>query len=86
MAKHLPTMQTWVRSQGWKDSLRRKWQPTLAWKTPWTEEPGRLHSMGSQRVDMTKQLNFLFFPFKEKTLSEGLKPPSPQSAERLELR
>ena len=42
--------------------------------------------MGSQRVDMTKQLNFLFFPFKEKTLSEGLKPPRPQSAERLELR
>ena len=40
--------------------------------------------MGSQRVDMTKQLNFLFFPFKEKTLGEGLKPAAPQSAERLE--
>ena len=77
MAKHLPTMQTWVRSQGWKDPLRRKRQPTLAWKTPWTEEPGRLQSMGSQRVDMTKQLNFLFFPFKEKTLGEGLKPAAP---------
>ena len=25
---------------------RRKWQPTLAWKIPWTEEPGRLQSMG----------------------------------------
>ena len=29
---------------------RRKWQPTLAWKIPWMEEPGRLQSMGSQRV------------------------------------
>ena len=31
---------------------RRKWLPThfLAWRIPWTEEPGRLHSMGSQRV------------------------------------
>ena len=26
---------------------------TLAWKIPWTEEPGRLHSMGSQRVTFT---------------------------------
>ena len=26
----------------------------LAWKTPWTEEPGRLQSMGSQEVDMTE--------------------------------
>ena len=35
-------------------SLERKWQPTpasvLAWRIPWTEEPGRLQSMGSQRV------------------------------------
>ena len=28
----------------------------LAWKIPWTEEPGRLQSMGSQRVEMTEQL------------------------------
>ena len=33
---------------------------TLAWKIPWMEKPGRLQSLGSQRVglDMTKQLNF----------------------------
>ena len=40
---------------------RRKWQwhpSALAWKIPWTEEPGRLQSMGSQRVDMTEQLHF----------------------------
>ena len=28
----------------------QKWQPTLAWRIPWMEEPGRLQSMGSQRV------------------------------------
>ena len=35
-----------------KIPLRRKWQPTcmLAWRIPWTEEPGGLQSMGSQRV------------------------------------
>ena len=29
----------------------------LAWKIPWTEEPGRLQSLGSQKSDMTQQLN-----------------------------
>ena len=33
---------------------------TLAWKIPWTEEPGRLQSMGSLRVGTTKQLHFHF--------------------------
>ena len=33
---------------------------TLAWKIPWMEEPGRLQSMGSLRVDMTKRLHFHF--------------------------
>ena len=33
---------------------------TLAWKIPWTEEPGRLQSMGSRRVNMTEQLHFHF--------------------------
>ena len=32
----------------------------LAWKIPWTEEPGGLQSMGSQRVDMTDALHFHF--------------------------
>ena len=52
--KHLPTMQeTWVRSLGWEDPLAKEMathSSTLAWKIPWTEKPGRLHSMGSQRV------------------------------------
>ena len=33
---------------------------TFAWKTPWTEKPGRLQSMGSRRVDTTEQLHFHF--------------------------
>ena len=33
---------------------------TLAWKIPWTEEPGRLQSMGSRRLDTTEQLHFHF--------------------------
>ena len=52
--KHLPGMQeTWVRSLGWEDPLETEMathSSTLAWKFPWREEPGRLQSMGSQRV------------------------------------
>ena len=48
MVKHPPTMQeTWVRSLGWEDPLEKEMENhsrTLAWKTPWTEEPGRLQS------------------------------------------
>ena len=33
---------------------------TLAWKIPWSEEPGRLQSMGSRRLDMTERLHFHF--------------------------
>ena len=54
MVKHLPAMQeTWVRSLGWEDPLEKAMathSSTLAWKIPWTEEPGRLQSMESQRV------------------------------------
>ena len=52
--KCLPTMQgTQVRSLGWEDPLEKEMTThsnTLAWKIPWTEEHGRLQSMGSQRV------------------------------------
>ena len=44
------TQETWVQSLGWEDALE-KWQPSiLAWKSPWTEDSGRLQYMGSQRV------------------------------------
>ena len=52
--KRLPTMwETWVPSLGQEDLLEKEMathSSVLAWKIPWTEEPGRLHSMGSQRV------------------------------------
>jgi len=52
--KRLPTMQeTWVWSLGQADPLEKEMathSSTLAWKIPWTEKPGRLQSMGSQRV------------------------------------
>ena len=45
--------ETQVQSLGQEDPLEKAMAThpsTLAWKTPWTEEPGRLQSMGSQRV------------------------------------
>ena len=52
--KHLPVMQEiWVQSLGQEDTLEKEMathSSTLAWKVPWTEEPGRLQSMVSQRI------------------------------------
>ena len=52
--KRLSTMQeTRVRALDWGDPLEKEMaihSSTIAWKIPWTEEPGRLQSMGSQRV------------------------------------
>ena len=52
--KRLPAMQeTGVHSLGWEDPLEMEMaahSSILAWKIPWTEELGRLQSMGSQRV------------------------------------
>ena len=45
--------ETRVRSLGWEDPLEKEMathSSTLAWRLPWREEPGRLQSMGSQRV------------------------------------
>ena len=53
MVKNLPAMQeTWVRSLGPEDLLEKGMvthSSILAWEIPWTEEPGRLQSMGSQK-------------------------------------
>ena len=62
---HLPTMQeTRVRSLGWEDPLEKEMEihsSTIAWKIPWTEEPGRLQSTGSQRVghDRVKWVSYI---------------------------
>ena len=57
MVKNLPVMQEKrVRSLGQEDPLEEEmsdYSSILAWKIPWTEEPGRLQSMGLQ-VDMTE--------------------------------
>ena len=56
MVKHLPAMQkTWVQSLGWEDleDLEKEiatHSSILAWRLPRMEEPGRLQSMGLQRV------------------------------------
>ena len=52
--KRQPAMQeTWVRSLGWEDPLEKEMathSSILAWRIPWTEEPGGLQFTGSQRV------------------------------------
>ena len=54
IVKRLPTMrETWDRSLGREDPLEKEMathSSILTWKTPWTEEPGRLLSMGLQRI------------------------------------
>ena len=54
LVKNSPVMQeTWVGSLGLEDPLEKEMAThsrILAWRTPWTEKPGGLQSMGSQRV------------------------------------
>ena len=68
MVKCLPAMrETQVRSLGWEDPLKKEMathSSTLAWKIPWTEEPGRL-PLVVQGVTKCQTLlsNFTFFHF-----------------------
>ena len=61
MVKNLPAMQeTQVQSLGQEDPLEKKMathSSILAQRIPWTEEPGRLQTMGSQESDMTERLS-----------------------------
>ena len=53
VVKNLPAMQMRVRSVGREDPLEEEMathSSILAWRIPWTEEPGKLQSMGSQKV------------------------------------
>jgi len=55
--------ETWVWSLGWEDPLEKEmaaYSSIVAWKIPWTEEPGRLQSMGRKESDTTEQLHFHF--------------------------
>ena len=59
MVKNLPAMQeTWVRFPGWEDPLGKGMathSSILAWRIPWTEEPGGLQSRGPKKSDMPEQ-------------------------------
>ena len=58
LVKNLPAsmqemQEMWVQSQGWEDPLEKKMancSSILAWEIPWTEEPGGLQSLGSQKT------------------------------------
>ena len=65
MVKHLSTMwETQVRSLGGEDLLEKEMAShsgILAWKIPWMEEPGRLQSMGSQRIGHDRVISLSLF-------------------------
>ena len=62
MAKHLPAMwETWVQSLDWEGLLQKKMEThfsILAWKIPWTEEPGRLYSVHVVAKSWTRLSDF----------------------------
>ena len=62
--KHLSAMpETQVQFLGWEDPLEKEMathSSVLAWRIPWTEEPGRLQSIGSQK-SRTRLSDFTFF-------------------------
>ena len=65
MVKHLSTVwETQVQSVGQEDTLEKEMaihSSTIAWKIPWTKEPGRLYSpWGRKESDMTERLHFHF--------------------------
>ena len=67
LVKNLPAMQeTQVRSPGWEEPLEEGMaahSSVLAWRIPWTEEPGGLESMGLQRVGYNGTTNTLSHRF-----------------------
>ena len=62
--KRLPAMgETWVQSLDQEDPLEKEMAPhssTLAWRIPWTEEPGGLQSTGCKESDTMERLHFHF--------------------------
>ena len=84
MVKHLPTIrETRVQSLRSREDLLEKEIAThssiLAWKIPWTEEPGGLQSMGVKESGRTEQLmlTYLHFFFKETVAGTPLHPSKP---------
>ena len=89
MAEELPqcTRETWVQSLGQEDPLEEEMathSSTLAWRIPWTEEPGGLQSMGSHRVRHDLKHGIVperksDFPRVTWPVSDGHKPPGTTS-------
>ena len=73
--KNLPAVQeTWVRFLGWKDPLEKEittHSSILAWKIPWTEDPGRLQSMGLQRIGHDWATNTFTFSRQGRKMGNG---------------
>ena len=65
MIKNLPAVQeTRLQSLGQEDPLENgmaTYSSILAWRIPWTEEPGGFQTMGHKESDMTKQLTFSLY-------------------------
>ena len=60
LVKNLPLQETQVRFLVWEDPLEKEMathSSILAWRNPWTEEPGRLQSIRSQESNTTEQLS-----------------------------
>ena len=81
--KNLPAMlETWVRSLGWEGPLKKEMathSSILAWRIPWTEEPGGLQSMGSQSRTRLSALSLsvsLFYEVRRLLLSSERVPGS----------
>ena len=66
--KRLSTMrEMWVQSLGWEDLLEKEMaihSSTIAWKIPWTEEPGRLHAVHGVAKNQTQLSDFTSLHFK----------------------
>ena len=66
MVRNLPATETWVQSLGWKEPLEKGVATQfsiLAWRIPWTEEPGELQSMEWQRHDWVTFIGFIIYIF-----------------------
>ena len=68
--------ETWVRSLGREDPFKKEmatYSSTLAWKIPWTEEPCRLQSMGSQKVGHDLETSLSFHVYQASLVAQTVK-------------
>ena len=77
IVKNPPSMQdTWVRSLGWEDALQEgmaNHSRILAWRIPWTAEPGELQSMGSQSQTQTQLSDWAHLSTSSQQLTQSIK-------------